>query len=114
MPREYKLNSEMKWTLWTSDKNEPPINTPIWMLCEEDTCDPAQYPSVFKVIIEEFDDPQGWSNRAKETGKGWKFRLLDFDPEDEDEFLSPNIWTFIAWREMTDHAGTGDKPLDKK
>lgn len=111
MTREFKLNSEMTWVLWLDEHSEPPINTPIWLLCEADTCDPTMYPAMFKVIIEEYDDPNKYSLRAERTGKGWKYRLLEFNPETEDEFLSPNHWEFKAWREMTDHAGTWDKYL---
>ncbi|MCK9531855.1 MAG: hypothetical protein M0R77_15030 [Gammaproteobacteria bacterium] len=106
--RDYKVNSEMTWCLWLDEHSEPPLNTPIWMLCEEDTCDPTLYPSIFRVMIHEYDDTSGMTLRSIEKGKMWKFRLLDFDPEHEDEFLNPNMWTFIAWREMTDHAGTYD------
>ena len=103
----------MPWTMWLGEESNPPINTPVWMLCEEDTCDPTQYPAIFKVFIEEYEDSEGGTERSKKTGKGWKFKLLDYDPEYEDEYLSPNVWKFIAWREMTDHAGSWDKILSE-
>lgn len=109
---EFKLNADMPWTMWNSDNENPPLDTPIWMLCEEDTCNPTQYPAIFRVIIHEVEDKSGMSLRSIEKGTRWKFRLLDFDPDKEDEYLSPNMWTFIAWREMTDHGGTWDKFME--
>lgn len=99
----------MPWHMWVDDESDPPLETPIWMLCEEDTCNPTQYPAMFRVMIHETEDPFGYTSLTRTPGIIWKYRLLDFDPEREDEYLSPNMWTFIAWREMTDHGGTWDQ-----
>lgn len=97
--KTYKLNSQMRWTLRSVE--EMPANTPIWVIAEEETCDPTQIPSVFRVI----HNPDGEF--------GYKTKLLDFDPEDQDEILSPNRWEIIAWRRMTDHNSSFDEYYEK-
>lgn len=92
--REYELNSEVKWTLTTG--GWPEVDRPVFILIEEDTCDPRQYPGILKVVLQ--------SDR--------RMRLVDFDPETQEEFLNQNVYGVIAWRYMTNHAGTWDGHLD--
>jgi hypothetical protein len=89
--RKYKLNSEMPWVL--THVESYPTNIPFIGLVEQDTCDPTIYPSVMFFIKE---------------GPG-KIRLLDFDPELQEEYLQYNSHEIVAWRLTTNHAGTFDK-----
>lgn len=88
-----RLNSAMPWTF----DNNFPTNTPIWILAEKDTCNPVCPPSIFRIMYDPSASP------------GRKTRLLDFDPDHEDEFLDPNGWEVLGWRPLTDHGGTWDK-----
>lgn len=90
---KFALNSGMQWNF----EEDLPDNIPIWVLAEEDTCDPTKPPSIFRIIHE----PKGQGP--------YQNRLLDFDPEHEEEYLSGNNWEIVAWRLMTQHNGTYDK-----
>ncbi len=95
--REYKLNSEMPWEFGDP---APEVGRAIWALIEEDTCDPTQSPGILRLI-------------AEENGEYYKYRLLDFDPERQEEYLNSNYINIVAWRYMTDHAGTYDEILSR-
>lgn len=104
--RAYKLNSEMPWTLMYDgvvlgkrfDMPEP--YRPFIALVEKDTCDPTAYPCLLLLVFEPDAPP------------GQRYRLLDFDPEIQEEFLLQYL-TIRAWRYLTDHAGTWDKYFEE-
>ena len=93
MSRGYKLNSEMSWNF----TDPVPDHTPVWVLVEEDTCAVTQRPSVFRAIY----NPNGPTTR--------KLKMLDYDPEKQEDAISSNTWEIIAWRPMTDHGNTADQ-----
>lgn len=85
----FKLNSQMKW-----DTQSPvPHDAIVWLLIEQDTCDPTQLPCILRV------------HHDKYAPYGKKFRLLDYDPETQDEYLHTSRYSIMAWRHMTE---TGD------
>ena len=88
--RDYELNSEVAWDF--SD-DPPEKGRPFFGLIETDTCDPTEYPGVLLMVREQ----------------DGRYRLLDFDPENQEEYLRTNSYCIQAFRYMTNHAGTWDK-----
>jgi hypothetical protein len=90
--KTYELNSEVSWNF-----TDPlPSHIPVWVLLEEETSDPDLYPTVAKVIHDNEGEP------------GRKTRLLDFDPETQEEYLQWNRYSLKAWRPMTFNKGYTD------
>lgn len=87
-----KTNSEIGWTFrYWPDDFEPPVNTPIYILVEQDQVDPEQYPFVRKAVMIKSNDP------VIEGRLRWEWKLIDFDPETEEEILH-QYYTVIGWR----------------
>ena len=87
--RQFKLNSEMPWNF----ADRIPENINVWVLCEEDTCDPTSYPFILLV----------------RRNSGEMIKLVDYDPETQEDFFQNNRYEIIAWRHLTDHKHTFDK-----
>ena len=84
--REFELNSEVAWEF---GDDPPEKGRPFFGLIEEDTCDPTLYPGVLLMVREQ----------------DGRYRLLDFDPAEQEEYLRTNSYCIQAFRYMTNHAG---------
>ena len=80
------MNSFIPWTLKSTAFPEP--GKPVYILYEEDVVDPEVHPTVRRAVLEE---------RSPFAGQSLYWRLLDFDPETEEEILQ-QYFTVIAWR----------------
>jgi hypothetical protein len=94
--RNYKLNSEMPWHPFIVDISEPEENREVFLLVEEDTCDPDLYPWVCKAVKIKKDFIHISSPYM------YRFKLCDVDLEEQEEFLSLNYFNIISWRYMTE------------
>lgn len=77
------------WKLMSQGFKYPEEGREIFALIEDDMGENAQedsdlpyYPFVERLVFE---------------GKG-RWRLLDFDPEDQEEYLRVNNYSIVAWR----------------
>lgn len=75
-----KINS---WRLMSNEFVYPDEGAEIFALVEDDLGEPEPYsPFVLQLVFEE---------------KG-RWRLVEFDPEEQEEYLRVNNYTIVAWR----------------
>jgi len=86
------------WHNWLGPTEPPALNVPLFILVEHDTIDDQNVllnqPFVRLASLHRYDpDP-------RTPGVAYYWKLLDYDPEEEEEILRQNF-SVVSWRYAT-------------